>query len=280
MKPVRFDYVRADSVEHALDCLRDGETKPIAGGQSLLPMMNFRIARPERLVDIDGLVALDRVAETPDGGLLVGGLVRHARLARDPLVRERVPLLAEAARHIGHGAIRNRGTIGGSLAHADPTAELPAACIALEARFICDRADGRRRTIDAAEFFRGRYSTALEEDELLTWVRFPAPASPATRGWGFAEIAPREGDFAWAGACAVLRGTELRCVVFGLETTARALHIPSSGPRPGELEAFLAELSPNDEPEFRRELGLEMLRRAVAQAGKGLRTDGEERTDG
>ncbi len=266
MKAARFDYIRAESVEHALECISDGEAKPIAGGQSLLPMMNFRVARPERLIDIDGLTALDRIVEDVDGRLLIGGLVRHSRLVRDALIRSRVPLLAAAAQHIGHVAIRNRGTLGGSLVHADPTAELPAACLALDAQFVCDRADGRRRVIAASDFFHGRYMTALEDDELLTWVSIPGPGMSPIRGWGFAEVAPREGDFAWAGACVLVRDETTRCVVFGLEVAARVLDLQKPRAEKGDLEEFINGLHPSEEPEFRKDLGLSMLRRATTQA--------------
>jgi aerobic carbon-monoxide dehydrogenase medium subunit len=270
VKPAPFDYVRARSHEHALEVLAGGEAKLIAGGQSLLPMMNLRLTAVERLVDIDGLSELDRVLGTGEE-LLIGALVRHDRLVRDPLVRRSEPLLAEAATHIGHVAIRNRGTIGGSLAHADPTAELPAACITLDARIVCARADGRRREVPAAAFFLGRYETVLEPDEMIAWIRIPRTSARA--GWGFSEVAPREGDFAWAGACSLLQASDddaavLRAVVFGVEPTPRTFEASREQWRqdPDTARRWAEQLQPTVEPEFRRDLAAEMVRRATAAA--------------
>lgn len=265
MKPAPFSYLRAESVEHALWALDDGETKPIAGGQSLLPMMNLRVAAPERLVDIDGLVELERVVVTAEE-VLFGALTRHDRLARDPLVREHAPLLTLAARHIGHVAIRNRGTLGGSLAHADPAAELPTVAVALQARIVCDRADGRRREIPAEDFFEGLYTTGLEPDEMVTWIRVPRPVEH--HGVGFAEVAPREGDFAWAGAAVVAGPARLRIVVLGLGATPQMTTIDRDAwsPEGAAVAEWIAGLEPLSEPEFRRDVGLEMVRRAAAAA--------------
>lgn len=268
MKPARFHYVKATSVPHALEQL-DEETKLIAGGQSLLPIMNLRMATPERLVDIDALHELDRVV-VAGSELLIGALARHDRLVRDPQVSREAPLLAAAARHIGHVAIRNRGTLGGSLAHADPTAELPAATVALRASIICDRADGRRRELPAEDFFQGRYTTALEPDEMVTWVRLPL--SKVT-GWGFHEVAPREGDFAWAGAC-VVRETApdaLRVVVFGVESIPRRfdLDLPVVEDHLAWSRELAQGLEPTEDPAFRRDLATEMIRRATLAAVEG-----------
>ncbi|MEX2223669.1 MAG: xanthine dehydrogenase family protein subunit M [Candidatus Rokuibacteriota bacterium] len=201
MKPATFRYARADSLGEAIALLAAafGETKILAGGQSLVPMLNMRLVRPAVLVDLNGVRELAGIAPTPHGGLRIGAMTRHAELVTSPAVRERAPLLAEAARHVGHAAIRNQGTLGGSVAHADPAAELPAALMALDAQF---RATGPRgeRVIAAAEFFRGLLATALTPDEILTAIEIPAQ-SP---GWGFAEIARRPGDFALAGVAAVV----------------------------------------------------------------------------
>jgi carbon-monoxide dehydrogenase medium subunit len=202
MKPAPFAYARPTSVEEARALLAagDGEAKLLAGGQSLVPMLNMRLVRPAVVVDLNGIPELGRIASAPDGGLLIGALARHADLAASPLVRARAPLLAEAARHVGHAAIRNRGTLGGSLAHADPAAELPAALVALDALLVLSGAGGAR-TLPAAQLFRGPLSTALAADEILTEIRVPAQAP----GWGFAEVARRPGDFALAGVAAVVR---------------------------------------------------------------------------
>ena len=160
-------------------------------------MLNMRLARPRLVVDLNGVPGLDAIIATPDGGLRVGALARHTDVATAPLVRERAPLLAEAARHIGHVAIRNRGTLGGSLAHADPAAELPAAVVALDATVVVV-GPGGRRTVRAADFFRGLLMTALAPDEVLTEVHVP----PQRGGWAFAEVARRPGDFALVGVAA------------------------------------------------------------------------------
>lgn len=221
MKPAPFRYARPGSLAEATALLAEapGDTKVLAGGQSLVPMLNMRLVRPAVLVDLNGVRELEGIAPTPDGGLRIGALTRHAALAASPAVHERAPLLATAARHVGHAAIRNQGTLGGSVAHADPAAELPAALVALEAQL---RATGPRgtRVIPASEFFRGLLTTALEADEILTEVHVPAQEP----GWGFVEIARRPGDFALAGVAAVVRsapgspsrGEHVRLVGFGI----------------------------------------------------------------
>jgi aerobic carbon-monoxide dehydrogenase medium subunit len=213
MKPAPFRYARAGSLAEATALLAEapGDAKVLAGGQSLVPMLNMRLVRPTVLVDVNGLRELTGIAPTPEGGLRLGALTRHAELAAAPAVIERAPLLAEAARHVGHAAIRNQGTLGGSLAHADPAAELPAALLALGARV---RVTGPRgtREIAAGAFFRGLLSTALEADEILIAVEVPAQPP----GWGFAEVARRPGDFALAGVAAVLGEGEVRLVGFGV----------------------------------------------------------------
>jgi carbon-monoxide dehydrogenase medium subunit len=201
VKPAPFRYARAGSLAEATALLAaaPADTKVLAGGQSLVPMLNMRLLRPAVLVDLNGLRELAGIEPTAEGGLRIGALTRHAELMASPAVRERAPLLAEAARHVGHAAIRNQGTLGGSVAHADPAAELPAALVALEARL---HAAGPRgpRIIAAGEFFRGLFATALAPDEILTAVELPAPPI----AWGFAEIARRPGDFALAGVVAVV----------------------------------------------------------------------------
>ena len=204
MKPAAFDYVRALSVEHALATLAvdPSGAKVIAGGQSLMTLMNLRLARPSVLIDVGRLDELARVF-SDDDRLVLGALVRHRTLETDHVVAQRVPMLAEAAAHIGHVAIRNRGTLGGALSHADPAAELPAVMVALGATIHVESAERGRRDIPAEEFFVSIFTTALEADELVTWVSVPALDERA--GWGFVEYAPRHGDYAQAGACAVLQ---------------------------------------------------------------------------
>ena len=202
MKPASFRYARAGSLAEAIALLAagHGDAKILAGGQSLVPMMNMRLVRPAVVVDVNGLRELTGVTPTPEGGLRIGALTRHAELAASPAVIERAPLLAEAARHVGHAAIRNQGTLGGSLAHADPAAELPAALLALDARVRMTGPRGARE-VAADAFFRGLLTTALEADEILTAIEIPAQPP----GWGFVELARRPGDFALAGVAAAVR---------------------------------------------------------------------------
>lgn len=202
MKPPAFEYTRAASVEEVLDILAaDPDAKIIAGGQSLVPLLNLRLAHPSSLVDINRLPDLDYVEPGPDG-LRIGALVRHSRLAGGAGVWEHAPLLVQAARHIGHVAIRNRGTCGGSIVHADPTAELPAATVALGASF---RLRSRRgdRMVPAAEFFVSVYTTELRDDEML--VEVVVPPRPRGEGTEFLELTMREGDFALVAVAAATR---------------------------------------------------------------------------
>lgn len=201
MKPAPFDYEAPESLAAALDLLahHGGEAKLLAGGQSLIPVMNFRLAQPALLIDLNRLSDLDFIRSREDGGLSLGAMTRQRRLERDLLVRERAPLLAETLPWVAHPQIRNRGTLGGSLAHADPAAELPAVALALDARFRLQKAGGER-WIDARDFFIGLFASALEPDEILTEVALPPP--PPRTGWAFLEIARRHGDYAQVGVAA------------------------------------------------------------------------------
>lgn len=196
MKPAPFDYVAADSVEAALDALARGgeDAKVLAGGQSLVPMLNFRLNRPTLLVDVNRIPDLAYVEEGDDS-IRVGALTRHHALETSEAVARRLPALAEAMRHVAHLAVRNRGTIGGSLSHADPAAELPMMVRLFDARLTV-ASPGGTRTVEAADFFLGPLSTALAPDELVTAVELPVP--PAGHGWDFQEVARRHGDFALA----------------------------------------------------------------------------------
>lgn len=221
MKPAPFVYHRPRTVEEAVELLAQPASKVLAGGQSLVPLMNFRLSRPRHLVDINWLPGLDGVEwDSTSGRLRLGALVRHQVVATHPLVRRHLPVLSEAAGHIGHWAIRSRGTLGGSLAHADPAAELPAAMVALGAR-LCLRSQTCERWVDAREFFQGLFTTALAEDELITAVE--VSVDQAAR-WGFYEIARRVGDFALAGAYAKRRDGVIGLTWFGI------------GPRPFTVE--------------------------------------------
>lgn len=202
MKPPIFDYVIAESPEHALDVLREhgDDAKVLAGGQSLVPLMSFRLAKPALLLDINPLDGLDSI-ETADGRVRIGALTRQCELLTHPLIAEHCPLIRAATEFIGHPAIRNRGTVGGSVAHADPAAELPILLQVLDAEIEVRSAESRR-TIPADAFFMGLLMTGMEPDELLTGISFALPGKGT--GWGFHEVARRHGDFALVAAAALV----------------------------------------------------------------------------
>jgi CO/xanthine dehydrogenase FAD-binding subunit len=203
MKPAPFRYVAAESLAHALALKAEhgDEARFLAGGQSLVPAMNFRLAQPAVVIDLNGLVELDFVRPDDQGGLRIGALTRTRTLERDALVAERLPLVHEAVPHVAHPQIRNRSTLGGNLAHADPASELPAVALAAGARLRAQSTSGER-WIDARDFFRGVFETALEAHELLAEIEWPA-AAPRT-GTSFLEVARRQGDFALLGVAAMV----------------------------------------------------------------------------
>jgi carbon-monoxide dehydrogenase medium subunit len=203
VKPAPFDYHRPDTTDEALAILADlgGDAKPLAGGQSLVPAMNFRLARPAVLVDLNRIAPLAYIEESPDGGLLIGPMTRQRAAERSGRVARKAPLLFEALPWIAHPQIRNRGTVGGSVAHADPAAELPAVMVALDARFLL-RSRTASRTVPAQDFYTGILTTVLGPDELLTEVQIP-PRAPAARA-AFVEVARRQGDFALVGVAVEL----------------------------------------------------------------------------
>ncbi|HKI02832.1 MAG TPA: xanthine dehydrogenase family protein subunit M [Thermoanaerobaculia bacterium] len=292
MKPAPFEYQAPASLDAALDLLArsGGDAKILAGGQSLIPVMNFRLAEPALLVDINKLAELDFIRRDEDGGLRIGALTRHRRLERDPLVAEAAPLLHEAVPFIAHPQIRNRGTFGGSLAHADPAAELPAVAVALRARFRLQRAGGDR-WVDAGDFFAGLFSTALEPDELLAEAAIP-PLPPRT-GWAFQEIARRHGDYAQVGIAALVtlddagRCREARLVYLSagdrpVEAREAARLLAGQELSPAAIEAAAEKASRDEmEPfgdvhataEFKRHLARVITGRALRQAA-GRARDG------
>jgi CO/xanthine dehydrogenase FAD-binding subunit len=284
MKPAPFHYFAPETVAETLELLagHGAEGKVLAGGQSLMPMLNFRLARPETLIDINNLAELSYIARR-DGELRIGALTRHAELERSALVAEHWPLLIEALRWLAHPPIRNRGTIGGSVAHADPAAELPVALTALDARFLAESHRGRR-LLDPGEMFAGLLQSGLEPDELLVEIRVPAVAPPS--GSAFVEHARRHGDFALGGAAVVLGRDGDRC----REGGARIVLL-GAGPVPRrvpEAEALLAARpvgeesaraageaasraaeppsDPHADAGHRRRLAAVLTRRAVLQA--------------
>lgn len=202
MKPAAFEYFQPRSLEEALGLLSDheGDAKPLAGGQSLIPAMNFRLATPAVLVDLNHVPELSYI-NNGDDLLRIGGMTRQRAIERSPAVARVAPLLTETMPFIAHAAIRNRGTIGGSLAHADPAAELPAVMVALNAQFEL-RTQTQSRTVAAQDFFWGLFSTVLEPTELLAEIQIPKLS--ARTGHAFLEISRRHGDFALAGVAAAV----------------------------------------------------------------------------
>ena len=223
MKPPPFDYARAESVDEAVALLarHDGGAKLLAGGQSLVPMLNFRLVHPSLLVDVNRIPDLAGIEEG-NGVLRIGALARHRQVEVSAAVAERFPVLRAAVRHVAHLAIRNRGTLGGSLAHADPAAELPMMALLLDATMEVSAPAGSRR-IAAREFFRSALATDLGDAEMLVRVELPF-LLPGT-GWGFEEVARRAGDFALAAAAATLtlgadgKVAEARLAVMGAHDT-------------------------------------------------------------
>src|SRR5947208_4187060 len=247
MKPPVFEYHAPRSVDEAVALLADLEdAKVLAGGQSLIPLLNFRLARPAHLVDVNGVAELDRVYER-DGGVAVGATVRQATAERDPLLGRRCPLLPLALRHVAHQVIRNRGTVCGSVAHADPASELCAVLLVLGGHVLA-RARRGDRVVEARDLFRGAFETSLEPDELVTEAWFPQHDSDVA----LVEESRRHGDFAVAGVAS----TGARLALFGVAPTPVLADAadPTRGLRPsGDLESS---------PEFK----LHLVRVLVARA--------------
>jgi aerobic carbon-monoxide dehydrogenase medium subunit len=206
MKPAMFDYLRPDSLAEAFDMLAgsDGEVKILAGGQSLVPMMNFRVARPEKLIDINRIPDLDYIRIEGDW-LVIGALARHASIQASPIAQSASPLMCEAYKWVAHHPIRTRGTLCGNLCHADPASEMPAVMVASGAEMLVEGSSGRRR-IAAVDFFIGIYETAIQPDEILVEVRIPV--APANQRFGFLETSMRHGDFAMCCAVALVTITD------------------------------------------------------------------------
>jgi len=283
MKPAAFDYVAPASLDEAMALLgRHGAAaRLLAGGQSFVPMANFRLLRPELVVDLNRIPDLAYVVER-DGGLAVGAMTRHRDIERSALVRRLSPMMAEAVPNIGHAVIRNRGTLGGSLSHADPAAEWPVVAVALGATMVARSAKGERK-IAAKDFFVALMTTALAPDEILVEIRFPA--APVRTGAAFLEISRRHGDFALVsvGAQLTLDGggaiADLKIALGGVGAIpydgageAKALQ----GRKPeakafDDLGARIAQrLEPNEDihasAAYRREVAAVLVRRALDAA--------------
>ena len=244
MKPPPFAYVAPGSLAEALEALSryGADAKVLAGGQSLVPLLNFRLARPAALVDLNGVAGLDGLdRDDGTGELAIGAMVRQSDAERSALIAAECPLLVAALKHIGHRAIRNRGTIGGSLAHADPAAELPLLLVLLDGRV---RAVGPRgeRWIGAGEFFLSYLTTALDPDEILVEARFSTLRDARTT-WGFEEFSRRAGDFALAAAGVIVRMDETGTI------RSAAIAVAGGGPAPvraAEAERALTGQRPSD----------------------------------
>ena len=264
MKPAPFEYSAPSSVDEAL-ALLDDEAKVLAGGQSLVPLLNFRLARPERIVDINRIEELAYIRADEDGSLRIGALARQAELERSQLVAERWPLLAQAVRLVGHPQIRSRGTVCGSVAHADPTAELPVALTALDARFHV-RSAGGARTLRATELFAGPLTTSLAADELLAEIE--VPALPAGARCAFREYARTHGDFAVAGAAVVLAPGHAAVALLGAGWTPlrapEAERALAGGAEAREGAALAAELVDDEQ---RAALTAALVGQAIEAAG-------------
>jgi aerobic carbon-monoxide dehydrogenase medium subunit len=290
VKPSAFTYHRPDTVAEAIDMLdrMQDESKVLAGGQSLVPLMNFRLSVPENLIDINGVAELTGASLSGDA-LRLGALTRHRELERSPEIRAAAPMLAMAAPYIGHPQIRSMGTLGGSLAHADPAAELPTVILAVDATIIARSVRGERR-IPAGEFFSSHFTTTIEPDELVVAVE--VPAAPPRTGQAFAEVAARHGDFALAGAAAVVTVdedgaiTEVRIVCTAVAPTP--VRVPAAekllrGGRPGpdllaEIESAVEEtLDPTPElkasARYKRHTAAVLAGRAVARAWADAKGD-------
>jgi carbon-monoxide dehydrogenase medium subunit len=281
VKPAAFAYAKARSLEHAIELLgqHDEGVRLLAGGQSLMATLNMRLDAPRLLVDLNGVAGLGGLVHK-DGKLEIGALVRHAAALSSPLIARHAPLLAKALPHIGHPAIRNRGTIGGSIAFADPAAELPACLLALAGEVDIAGPNGIR-TVQADDFFKDLFETALGPRDVLTAVRVPA-ATSASR-YGFAELSRRHGDYAMVGLVAAARAEgdalrDLRLVYFGVGVTpvrARGAEAALTGGAviDSRLDAAVAALTDDLDPpddiqatgKTKRHLAGVLLRRVAAQ---------------
>ncbi|MCH7914448.1 MAG: xanthine dehydrogenase family protein subunit M [Deltaproteobacteria bacterium] len=283
MKPAPFQYFAPREVNEALHLLKQHgeEAKILAGGQSLMPLMSFRLARPAVIIDINRISGLDSISAGTNGGLTIGALTRQRAVERSKTVQDRNPLLAAAMPLIGHFQIRNRGTFGGSLVHADPAAELPAVGIALGMEFVLRSAQGDR-VVPAEDFFLGYMATAVEPSELLTEIRIPS-WKPGT-GWAIDEVSRRKGDFAMVGVTVLVQLDGDACrdsciVIFGVGGKPVRMHKAEGmlkGKKLGRQtltdigETVANDLEPDSDihasAQYRKEVGGVLTRRALESA--------------
>ncbi len=287
MKPPPFEYYAPNTVEEAISHLAEHgyDAKPLAGGQSLIPMMNFRLAQPSVLVDLNNIPELSYIRSDEHGGVLVGAMARHKMVGNDPLIARQTPLVHEAIPNIGTSQVRTRGTFGGSLSHADPSAELVSICVALKGQ-IRVRSQNGERWIPANEFFIGSFTSALEPEELL--VEINLPCLPARSGWSLMEVARRHNDFALIGVAAVVtlddngRCEEARIVLMSagdrpMEANQAVELLKGQKPteeavRAAADKAATADIDPGGDihatAEFRRHLANVLTRRTLQEAFK------------
>lgn len=286
MKPAPFVYRAPGTVDEALAALVDApeETSLLAGGQSLIPLLNMRLARPAVLVDLNRVAGLDML-EAANGTIRIGAMVRQRRLEFEPLIRERLPLLAEAARYIAHLAIRTRGTVGGSLAHADPAAELPAVAMALGARLLVRDAGGGTEAIAPEAFFIGPLTTAIGPGRMLVAVEVAPP--PSGTGWAFLEVARVHGAFALVGVAALVHANTDRRIDLARLALCGVGGTPYAPPWLEEMligerltasllaqvdERVRQSVDPHGDthagPEYRRSIAGTMAAKALAVAGR------------
>ena len=273
MKPAPFAYKRARALEEAVAALGEhADARLLAGGQSLIATLNMRLSAPSLLIDINGIGGLDGIA-LKAGKLEIGALTRHVQAERSDTIAKHAPLIARAIPHIGHAAIRNRGTLGGSIAFADPAAELPACLLALDGEVDATGPQGKR-TIHAQDFFKGLFETALGPQDVLTAIRVPA-ATKNTRV-GFAELARRHGDYAIVGLAASARAdgkglADVRLAFFGVGATAVRANKAETALASGNVEAAVAalDLDPQDDLQataaVKKHLAGVLLRRVAKQ---------------
>ena len=250
MKPAPFAYAKARSLDEAIGLLATrSEARLLAGGQSLLASLNMRLSAPRILIDINGIAGLNTIVKT-DGMLEIGALVRHAQAERSRDIAEHAPLIARALPHIAHPAIRNRGTIGGSIAFADPAAELPACLLALHGEIDVTGPKGKR-TVKAEDFFKGLFETALGPQDVLTAIR--VPAATAQSRVGFAEFAMRRGDYAMVGLAASARAdgkglADVRLAYFGVGATPLRAKQAEAALADSKVDAAIAALDNDLDP--------------------------------
>ena len=271
-----FAYAKARSIDHAIELLGTPESKLLAGGQSLIATLNMRLASPALLIDINDIAGLNKI-ELKNGFVEIGAMVRHAQAERSDIIAKYAPLIARAMPHIAHAAIRNRGTIGGSLAYADPAAELPACMVALDAKFEIAGPQGRR-SVTAQDFFKGMFETALGPQDVLLSINVPT-AGAHTR-MGFEELTRRHGDYAIVGLAAAAQSngaklSEVRLVYFSVGDVPVRVRKAEAALAEGKVDAAVAalsgELSPHADLEAPAEVKLHLAGVLLRRAAQTLR---------